>query len=395
MENSTNLYNLEHRVGELLYPGRTAQDRELNKVLLKDYDYEKYVEGLTGYAGQDLQNIAVVRRYGAKRTRIGSRGHYKAGLAFGSGIVYAAPCVALRGKGPYDVSFKIQVYASRDMGLSWEKINKTELDGKEPSLLYLDDGTLLLTAQPIMEGKMGYQLPVYRSADGGVTWSKETLDGNRDYPRNLFLDKDKSIVFMRCSAVRFEFEEELAEKGNPTLEINRSIDGGRTWSRCTGVIKDWDYPGFMEVASLRLPSGRLVAALRHQPSGTKGEGFENTLLTWSSDNGTTWTRPVQVSGTGEVHFHMTLLEDGRLLATYSHYHLPYGVCAMLSADEGETWDRDNIFQLALSADYYTGWGATCQLPDGGLITSYASTPYLCEPPDTTVCEAVSWRIPGL
>ncbi len=385
-------YNQESQVGDTLYPGSNLQEQELNRALLMDYDYSKYVEGLTGYAGQNLQQICVSCFKPAVRTRIGRKGHYKAGLALRKdGALFAAPCVAIRGEGPYDVSFKIYVYTSSDNGIHWEKVNKTELHGKEPSLLCLDDGTLILTAQPIIEGKMGYSLPIYRSTDGGVNWSKSTIDGNRDYPRNLFVDQDGSICFMRCSSVRFEFED-IKEQGRPTLEINRSYDGGLTWRQSTGVIQDWDYPGFMEVSSLRLPSGRLVASLRHQPSGTKGEGLENTLMTWSSDNGASWTRPVRVSQTGEVHFHMTLLKNGALLATYSNYHLPYGICAKISRDEGVTWDQEHVYQLALSADYYTGWGVTCELGDGDLMTAYASTPYLCEPPDTTVCESLKWKL---
>lgn len=385
-------YNREEEVGDILYPGAGALEKQLNKSLLKDYDYGRYVEGLTGYAGQDLQQVYRVNSLKARRARIGGRGHYKAGMAVRrDGTLVAAPCVAIRGEGPYDVTFKIKVYESKDKGITWKQINSTELEGKEPSLLCLEDGTLLLTAQPIVDGKMGYRLPVYRSCDNGVTWSTGYLEGNRDYPRNLFADSDGSVCFMRCSAVRFEFEEDTGP-GDAGIEINRSYDDGLTWIQSKGKIAGWDYPGFMEISSLRLPSGRLAATLRHQPSGTKGEGFENTLITFSEDNGLNWSKPEIISNTGEVHFHLLLLRDGRLLCTYSNYHLPFGVCAAVSCDEGKTWNTDEKYQLSFSADYYLGWGVTCEGEDGSLYTSYASTPYLCEPPDTTVCEIVRWSL---
>lgn len=386
-------YNNEDCVGNILYPGNIPIEQELNKKLLKDYDYDKYVEGLTGYAGQNLQQIYKVCSKKAQRTRIGEKGHYKAGMAIRKdGALIAAPCVAIRGEGPYDVTFKIKVYESKDKGLTWKQINKTELDGKEPAMLCLGDGTLLLTAQPIVDGKMGYKLPIYRSVDNGLNWSTSYIEGNRDYPRNLFVDRDGSICFMRCSAVKFEFEEEQIGQGDASIEINRSYDGGLTWQQFKGKISDWDYPGFMEISSLRLKSGKLAATLRHQPSGTKGEGFENTLITFSDDDGVTWSKPEIISNTGEVHFNLLPLKSGKLLGTYSNYHLPYGVCAVVSEDEGKTWNIDQKYQLSLSSDYYLGWGVTCEDEDGSLYTSYASTPYLCEPPNTTVCEIVKWSL---
>ena len=40
-----------------------------------------------------------------------------------------------------------------------------------------------------------------------------------------------------------------------------------------------------------------------------------------------------------MHAYLTELKDGRILATYSNYHLPFGVYAIVSRDGGRTWDR--------------------------------------------------------
>ena len=97
--------------------------------------------------------------------------------------------------------------------------------------------------------------------------------------------------------------------------------------------------------------------------------------------------------TAEVHVYLTKLADGRILATHSTYHLPYGARAILSADKGRTWDLDNPIDLSISADLYVGWPVTLQLPDGSLLTAYAGTTYLHQPPDTTTCEVVRWQLP--
>jgi hypothetical protein len=100
-----------------------------------------------------------------------------------------------------------------------------------------------------------------------------------------------------------------------------------------------------------------------------------------------------MTNNAEVHVYLTELHDGRVLATYSNYHLPYGVFAIVSGDQGRTWDREHPVQLALSADVYVGWPVTVQLPDNSLITAYASTTYYREAPDHTTCEVVKWSLP--
>ena len=99
-----------------------------------------------------------------------------------------------------------------------------------------------------------------------------------------------------------------------------------------------------------------------------------------------------MSVTAEVHAYLTELRDGRLLATYSNYHLPWGSFAIVSKDSGKTWDLDHPIQLSLSADFYVGWPVTLQLSDGSLITAYAATTYYKEPPDHLTCEVVRWRL---
>ncbi len=97
--------------------------------------------------------------------------------------------------------------------------------------------------------------------------------------------------------------------------------------------------------------------------------------------------------TAEVHVYLTELQDGRVLATYSNYHLPYGAYGIISKDRGKTWDRDHPIRLAASADLYVGWPVTVQLKDRSLLTAYALTSYLHQPPETTATEVVRWRLP--
>jgi hypothetical protein len=365
--------------------GKTAEDQKRNSVLLGGYDYGKYVELLTGYTGQDRQRIAVLEHRHAIRTRVGPRGNYKAAMTLlADSKLVLATC---RREKPNSPLFAFHVYQSADLGLTWKEIGRTPVFGKEPSLAALPDGALVLTSQEMRDPT---KMNLARSIDGGRTWEISVLPGV-DYPRNLIVEPDGSVLMIRAEAP--DWDSPVKGKGSPNLQVGRSRDGGRTWQFSKGFV-DWKETKFGEVSSLRLKNGRLLAALRMQiPRAPRGEGFETTVLTESSDNGRHWSKPRAMLNTAEVQAHLIELSDGRILATYSNYHLPWGVYAVISKDGGRTWDLDHPIELALSAGYSVGWTVTVQLADGSLLTCYAAEAYLREPPGNVVTEVVRWELP--
>ena len=370
--------------------GPTQADQQRNAVLLKGYDYGKYPSGITGYTGQDRQQIVFERRQHAIRVRVGTRGNYKAGIAqLPGGKLVLATCRNNNDSDPTKKRFLIHVFESADLGLSWTEINTTPLFGKEPSLTAMPGGMLVLSAQRGYFGpgsKRGESINMARSSDGGRTWESYALVGN-DYPRNMISRQDGSLLFIRAAKSDWPGRGD----GCPHLQLCHSSDG-RTWQFSEGIV-DWDYTAFGEVSAIQLKDGRLLAALRRQIPNTKGEGFEDTVLTESSDGGKHWSRPRVMVNTAEVHVQLLELADGRILATYSNYHLPYGAYAIISQDGGKTWDHDRPIRLAASADLYVGWPFTLQLRDQSLLTVYALTAYLLQPPETTATEVVRWRLP--
>ena len=373
--------------------GLSAEEQQRNLDLLSGYDPGAYSSNLTGYNAMNLQEITVSRRHRAIRTRVGPRGNYKAGMTMlADGCLLPAVCREVTG------GLRIYLYVSVDEGLSWqEQPERDDLWGKEPSLTSLPDGTLLMTAQP-------YSLPVadatqtvvYRSKDRGASWETIVLEGH-DYPRNLLVEQDGSVMYARAKE-RAGIETIMQKAGkpyhpSPHLEIMRSRDGGRTWHAEEGRV-DWRDPfAGGEISLARLDDGRLLASLRGTPPGTTGEGEQVTWLSESSDDGGTWSRPRIVGHVGCVHVHLLKLRSGRLLATYSNYRLPFGTCAVLSDDEGQTWSFDQSILLSLSNGIWVGWPVSLELLDGSILTSYASTAYSGQTP-RVVCETVRWTIPG-
>ncbi len=375
--------------------GKTPKDQARNAVLLAEYDYEKYVEYFTGFNGQDLQNIEFIRKQPAVRVRVGPRGNYKAGLTQrADGNLVLATCRDNNETDPAKRRFGIFVYESCDLGETWREIGKTALFGKEPCLACLPDGTLILTAQGGGVGAGIQQAPdlqtFSRSDDGGRTW-EASFYKSWDYPRSLVVEPDGTLLVITAKKPGWGYGSQPVPDESPNLLLGRSRDGGRTWDYSEGKV-DWNYTWFGEVGGLRLKDGRLLAALRCQVPGTLGEGYEDSWLTESTDNGKTWKKPWPLTLNAQVHAFLTELQDGRLLCTYSNYHVPFGVSAILSRDGGKTWDYDNVIRLSTSYGYWVGWAATLQLQDGSLITSYAATTYPNQPPDKVTCEVVKWNL---
>ena len=373
--------------------GRTALDRERNAALLSGYDYSKSVAGITGYGGQDLQRVVRLdRSHAAVRTRVGGRGNYKAGMALcESGTLVLVVC---RREEEDDV-FDLFAYESTDQGLTWQETGDTGFQAKEPSLTVAADGAILMTAQhaDFRPGADNVGAIVARSTDGGRTWVRCSLP-RCGYPRNVLVESDGSLLFL----ARAETPDQII--------LCRSRDHGMNWEQSRGEIT-WDpgnRSGFSEISVVRLDDGRLLAGLRHRlppglggdmPPCIRGHGFADTVLTESDNDGATWSTPRPLTNIGEVHVHLLRLADGRLLATYVNYHLPFGACAIVSNDGGADWDIDHPFQLSCAAfgPINNGWPVTLQLADGSLLTSYAANAYPNDPPPS-VCEVVRWTPPA-
>ena len=357
-----------------------------------DFDYSKYPSNITGYVGQDLQRVALVRWEKAERRRVGDRGNYKPGFTqLADGRLVIAVCRKSPG---YDQDeskrfWLILVYESEDLGKSWRQISETPLFGKEPALVATGKGTLVLSAQrgDYRPGAKKGGPYFFRSTDGGRTWRKIEVDDGKfryPYPRNIIVDDGGSLIYLRpCGA---------------GITLCRSADDGETWTFLDGKV-DWDPEGdsyagrFNEIGVARLADGRLFASLRVEFPRTSGHSFESTYVTASDDEGKHWSRPRHIATAGEVQAYPTELADGRVVLTYTNYHHPFGVSAIVSADGGQTWDRHHLIQLALSADDESGWAVTLELEDGSLITAYAVTLYGEKDAPTTACEVVRWRLP--
>lgn len=127
---------------------------------------------------------------------------------------------------------------------------------------------------------------------------------------------------------------------------------------------------FGEPHVAQLPSGRVVVLIRATaiPYDDSGDGLHLWAAT-SDDNGQTWSDPFS---TGRWGFppHLTVLSDGRLLATYGYRRFPYGQRAATSSD-GVNWHE--LPEIVLRADAPNrdlGYPASIEIAPGEILTVY-------------------------
>ena len=142
----------------------------------------------------------------------------------------------------------------------------------------------------------------------------------------------------------------------------RSGDGGNSWSR-PSLVAAGDGHEFEEPAILRCRSGKLVALLRDNAT-------RHLHQVDSHDDGLSWNKPRKTAIAG-YPAHLLALHDGRLLMTYGWRQPDFGIHAVISADEGESWDTEAAIRIRGGLpNKNLGYPATLAAGDGGLFTVY-------------------------
>lgn len=145
----------------------------------------------------------------------------------------------------------------------------------------------------------------------------------------------------------------------------RTVDGGLRW-KLVSFIGDEPPEGSFAImpSSVRTPGGALLTAIRMGKP-------EYSIQLWRSDDlGRTWTRVSGVTGNiGGNPPATVLLPDGRLCVTYGYRRKPSGIRARISNDEGRTW----LPEVVLRDDGFDGdlgYPRSIVRPDGRVFTAY-------------------------
>ncbi len=241
------------------------------------------------------------------------------------------------------------VWESRDAGRTWRPI----FDGQpvnaigalavapsDPAVLYVGTGEADMRSD-ITQGD-----GMYRSADGGKSWTRIGLDDSQQIGRILVDPRDPNRVFVAALGHPYG--------PNPERGVFRTTDGGRTWAKvlgpddATGAIDLAFEPGRPDTLYAALWQARRTPWSVYPPLEGPGSGL------WkSADGGDHWTRiegggfPAQA---GRIGLAVALSRPSRVYALVDG---PEGGLYR-SDDAGARWTRTSSDSRIWARGWYFG-----------------------------------------
>ncbi|MDA0338234.1 MAG: sialidase family protein [Proteobacteria bacterium] len=161
--------------------------------------------------------------------------------------------------------------------------------------------------------------------------------------------------------------------------VIQSNDNGASWSAPRLVCTAPDL-AFEEPAILQIASGQLILVMRENRT-------RHLHQITSDDEGESWSTPCSLGIEGYPP-HLLALPDGRLLMTIGWRHPDFGIRAVFSYDNGETWATGETIAIRSGMPSRNlGYPVTMQRKDGAFFTLY----YGESDQNVTGLHATIWR----
>jgi photosystem II stability/assembly factor-like uncharacterized protein len=262
------------------------------------------------------------------------------------------------------------VWETNDAGRTWEPIFDGQPIGSIGALaVALSDPKVIYvgTGEADMRSDIAQGDGVYKSADGGKSWTHAGLADTQQIGRVLVHPANPDVVYVAA----------LGHPYGPNAErgVFRSTDGGKSWRKVlgqdddTGAIDLAFEPGNPRVIYAALWQTRRTPWNIYPPSNGPGSGLYK-----SSDGGDTWTR--LANGLPA--------KPGRIGIALSPAR-PQRVYAIIDADEGEggmyrsddagaTWTRTSADARIWNRGWYFG-GVTAEPKDADVVYSVSIIVY--------------------
>jgi photosystem II stability/assembly factor-like uncharacterized protein len=241
------------------------------------------------------------------------------------------------------------VWRTSNAGLSWTplfdkqsiaSIGAIAVADANPNVIYVGTG------EACIRGNISYGNGVYKSTDGGRTWSNIGLTETRHIASVIVHPRNPDVVFVAALGHAYGPNDERG--------VYRSLNGGKTWERV--LFKD-NRTGAIDLAMDPHNPNVLFAALyqvQRTPwsleSGGPGSG-----LYQSTDGGTTWKhlegKGLPTSLLGRIAVSVSGADSNRV---YSLIEAQGASGLYRSDDNGENWTKVNDDQrLTQRAWYFT------------------------------------------
>jgi len=249
---------------------------------------------------------------------------------------------------------RISMVRSADYGKSWsqaEVVIDTPIDDRDPSIVQLSDGDLLVSFMTYDSKRISgtHQVYTVRSKDNGKTWSKP-----KPVPTPFTQLEAVSSPVRIMSDGRLLLTPYGNYTGDPRKykqsAVLESRDMGRTWT-ILSEIRSPDYV-LLEPDIIELPGNRLFVMMRD-------------VMTWSEslDGGKTWTEPKDLGIRG--HCPYLLLTSNNILLCGIRNPENRSTDLIYSTDLGKNWNGPVMIDNVLGA-----YPSLVELPDSRILFIY-------------------------
>ena len=241
--------------------------------------------------------------------------------------------------------------STTDQGTTWQR-NKLSIPGWGSFVAFkiLRDDTFLVLFEPV--GDPHRVLYLARSTDFGKTWRVQRAELDIAPCTNLvgrghnLVELPDGTLLLALQLWGGKTDSDMLGKQGPveaTTFVLRSRDGGKSWHGRTELC---GLAG--QTRLLRLSSGKLLACVFKLKIGVANKLF----LAESNDDGKTWIKERDVTGKLQPGgASLTQLDDGTVVLEYlydtapgrsphSNWYYVEGTRAIISRDEGATWEKD-------------------------------------------------------
>ena len=243
------------------------------------------------------------------------------------------------------------LWKTPDAGQTWipvgdgqfgtSSVGAMEISLSNPNIMYVGMG------EPQMRNNVSWGDGVYKSVDGGETWSHLGLEDTHHISQVRIHPSNPDIVYVAAFGHAFG--------PNPERGVFRTRDGGKTWKR---VLFKSETAGAIDLVMNPTNPDELFASIwefERKAWGPKTGGPESGL--WkSTDGGDTWTditynKGLPEGGRGRMGLTMSAADGNRVYALIDSETRP---ALYRSDDRGENWEFvSDYFQIIGRPFYYS------------------------------------------
>jgi photosystem II stability/assembly factor-like uncharacterized protein len=238
------------------------------------------------------------------------------------------------------------VWKTTNSGVTWTPIFDREgsysigcvvLDPKDPSVVWVGTG------ENNSQRSVGYGDGVYKSLDGGKTWTNVGLKSSEHIGKIVIDPRDSDTVYVAAQGPLWSSG---GDRG-----LYKTTDGGRTWNRILNIDENTGVTDL--VLDPRNPDVLIAASYqRRRHVWTIIDGGPGGGIHRSTDGGKTWkkmTAGLPTGDVGRIGLAIAPTDPDTVYAIIEASESSGGIHR--SQDRGLTWEKRNSF--AAQAQYYS------------------------------------------